>query len=288
MGAAQFDRQSFLGPREAPPRHPAAVIGPLLLAAIVVVGGLAIYKFVIADGGPEMTSASSTEITQLQQRLNTLEKRLDQLERRRRLAPEPPPETKPQDTTQKQPSRAAPPPRIVYRFSPQPAGALQTYLPAPSATHDPQLATQKKQIDSLQNDVSANREEWQATTDRLGTVVGELGSQRSDIESNKATLNQLLDRFQRHNYSFTLQRRSARLRVGPLALWLQNADTRTGRYTMRVLVNDRWVEFKDRALHEAVDFYPSGSTVPIELVVSRLAGDQAIGNIAVPQQLGNP
>jgi hypothetical protein len=149
-----------------------------------------------------------------------------------------------------------------------------------------QTGYQKKEINALQRDVTAGREEWEATTNRLGSVVGELGAQRSELDNNKATLNQLLDRLQRQDYTFTLQRRSGRLRVGPLALWLQNSDSRTGRYTMRVMVNDKWVEFKDRALHEAVDFYPSGTTVPIELVVSQVNRDQVAGKIAVPQYLG--
>jgi hypothetical protein len=290
MGASQFDRQAFLQPKEAPPRNPLSMVGPLLLAAVVIVGGLAIYKFVIADSASEGSSSNNAEVAEVQQRLSGIEQRLDQIEKKRKTAATETPaaEPKEQNNAAKDHASPAPPlaPRVVYRVSPPPS-ALQNSAITAAALHDSQLAGQKKEINSLARDVTASREEWEAATNRLGSVVGELGSQRSDLDSSRATLNQLADRFQRQEYTFTLARKSGRLRVGPLAVWLQNADTRSGRYTMRILVNDKWIEFKDRALHEAVEFYPSGSTVPIELVVSRMTRDQVGGKLAVPQDLGN-
>jgi septal ring factor EnvC (AmiA/AmiB activator) len=289
MGAAQFDRQAFLQPKEGPPRNPMAMIGPLLLAAVVIVGGLAFYKFVIADSTPDGSTSNNAELTQVEQRLKAVEQRLDQLDKKRKSTGTemPPPEAKDQNAVQKDHTPPVQPvPRTVYRVSPSPSSVLHASQPS-GVAREPQAANQKKEINSLQRDVTASREEWEATTNRLGSVVGELGSQRSDIENSKDTLNQLVDRFQRQDYTFTLQRRSGRQRVGPVALWLQNADARSGRYTLRILVNDKWVEFKDRALHEALEFYPSGSPAPIELVISHMNKDQVVGKIAVPQDLGS-
>ena len=287
MGAGQFDRQAFLHPEGGPPgRNPLALIGPLLLAAVVIVGGLAVYKFVIADSPGEVAPSNSTELTQVQHKLDAMEKRLDQLERRRKMEA-PVNEVKEQSTAAKdQPAALPVPTKVIYRMLPAP-GSRQPSSATVQPGRDPQNASQKRAISTLQGDVSASREEWEAAANRLGTVVGELGAQRTDIDTSKQTLNQLLDRFQRQDYSFTLQRREGRMRVGPLALALQNADSKSGRYTMRILVNDKWIEFKDRALHEAVEFYPSGSTIPIELVVSRMTRDQVVGRLAVPQDLGN-
>jgi hypothetical protein len=292
MGTAQFDRQAFLQNKENPPRIPLSVIAPLMLAILVVLGGLLFYKFVILDGGSDASSTRTAELTQIQEKLTRIEQRLDQLEKRRRaLSSEASASsTKEQKTATPAAPATAPATRTIYRIFPARSvqnSALAAAIP-PSVTNvtDAQGNYQKKEITALQRDVSAGRDEWEATTNRLGNVVGELGAQRNELESNKATLNQLLDRFQREDYTFTLQRRSGRLRVGPLALWLQNSDSRTGRYTMRVMLNDTWIEFKDRAVHEAVDFYPSGSTVPIELVVSQINRDVVAGKIAIPQHLG--
>jgi hypothetical protein len=289
MGAAQFDRQSFLQNKPDPPRVPISMIAPLVLAGVVVLGGLLFYKFAIADGSVGAGSTRDAELTRIEEKLGTIERRLDQIEKRRKA---PTSETTATETKAQKndstPPAPAPAPRTVYRIFPARSvqnSPIAAAAPSPGPS-EVQVGYQKKEINALQRDVTASREEWEATTNRLGSVVGELGAQRSEIDDNKATLNQLLDRFQRQDYTFTLQRRSGRLRVGPLALWLQSSDNRTGRYTMRVMVNDKWVEFKDRALHEAVDFYPSGSTVPIELVVSQVNRDRVAGKIAVPQYLG--
>jgi hypothetical protein len=287
MGAAQFDRQIFLQPKEGPPRNPLSMIGPILLAAVVIVGGFAVYKFVIADNATEASAGNDPELIQLERKLNTIEQRLDQLEKRRKAAPVEAPtvQTKEQNTAQKDRRPQVPAPtRVVYKVSPPPSALQNSSTAAPP--QDVQVASQKKEIHSLQRDVTASREEWEAATNRLGGVVGELGSQRTELDVSKQTLNLLVDRFHRQDYSFTLERRSGRMRVGPLGLWLQNADARSGRYTMRILVNDKWIEFKDRALHEAVEFYPAGSTVPIELVISRMTRSEVIGRLAVPQDLG--
>jgi hypothetical protein len=265
------------------------MIAPLVLAGVVVLGGLLFYKFAIADGGIGAGSTRDAELTRIEEKLGTIERRLDQIEKRRKA---PTSETTATETKGQKidsaPPAPAPAPRTVYRIFPARSvqnSPIAAAAPSPGPS-EVQVGYQKKEINALQRDVTAGREEWEATTNRLGSVVGELGAQRSEIDDNKATLNQLLDRFQRQDYTFTLQRRSGRLRVGPLALWLQSSDNRTGRYTMRVMVNDKWVEFKDRTLHEAVDFYPSGSTVPIELVVSQVNRDRVAGKIAVPQYLG--
>jgi hypothetical protein len=285
MGTGQFDRQVFLQSKEDPPRIPISMLAPLVLAGVVVLGGVLFYKFAIAETTSEVSSPRNAELTRIEEKLGTIEQRLDQLEKRRKATTS---ETAGAEAKEQKnnsaPPAPAPAPRTVYRIFPP--RSVQNSSVAAASTPDPQVGYQKKEISALEREVTAGREEWEATTNRLGSVVGELGAQRSELDTNKATLNQLVDRLQRQDYRFTLQRRSGRLLVGPLALWLQNSDSRTGRYTMRVMVNDKWVEFKDRALHEAVDFYPSGSTVPIELVVSQMNRDQVAGKIAVPQYLG--
>ena len=222
MGAAQFDRQVFLQNKENPPRVPISVLAPLVLAVVVVAGGLLFYKFVIADTAGDAVSSRNAELTQIEEKLSRIEQRLDQIEKRRRaLSSEPAAVAKEQKADLPVPA-ALPPPRTVYRIFP--ARAVQNTPAAPvpvPATNDVQSVYQKREINALQRDVTAGREEWEAATNRLGNVVGELGAQRTELESNKATLNQLLDRFQRHDYTFTLQRRAGRLRVGPLTLWLE-------------------------------------------------------------------
>jgi hypothetical protein len=241
---------------------------------------------VIADAGTDVSSTSASEVTQLQQKLNTTEQRLNQLEKKRsaevRETPAVGMKEQPPSAMINPPS-APRPPRIVYRFSPSPAGSVKPDSAPTASMHELQLPSQANGIKALQRNFTASREEWEATTDRLGSVVGELGNQRSEIDNNEESLKQVLGRFQRRDYTFTAQKGSGRQHVGPVILWLRRADPGSGRYTMRLQVNDKWVEFKDRALHEAVEFYPSNSAVPIEMLVSRIGRNQVTGRLAVPQ-----
>ena len=236
MGTAQFDRQAFLQHKDNPPRIPLSVIAPLMLAILVVLGGLLFYKFVILDGGGDVSSTRTAELNKIEEKLTRIEQRLDQLERRRRvLSSEAAASTAREQKAATSAPATAPATRTIYRIYPARSvqnSPLAAAVPSTAASvTDAQGNYQKKEISALQRDVSADREEWEATTNRLGNVVGELDTQRNELETNKATLNQLLDRFQRQDYTFTLQRRSGRLRSVP---WGSGCRTRTtGRDVIR-------------------------------------------------------
>src|ERR1051326_3908181 len=182
MGAAQFDRQVFLQNKENPPRVPISVLAPLVLAVVVVAGGLLFYKFVIADTAGGAGSSPDAELTPIEEKVSRIEQRLDQIEKRRRaLSSEPAAVAKEQKADLPVPA-ALPPPRTVYRIFP--ARAVQNTPAAPvagPATNDVQSVYQKREINALQRDVTAGREEWEATTNRLGNVVGELRSEERRV-----------------------------------------------------------------------------------------------------------
>ena len=119
MGAAQFDRQSFLQNKPDPPRVPISMIAPLVLAGVVVLGGLLFYKFAIADGGIGAGSTRDAELTRIEEKLGTIERRLDQIEKRRKA---PTSETTATETKGQKidsaPPAPAPAPRTVYRIFP--------------------------------------------------------------------------------------------------------------------------------------------------------------------------
>ena len=129
----------------------------------------------------------------------------------------------------------------------------------------------------------ADAEQWKATADRLGTVVGELGSQRGEIARNREELMLLMDRFQGTDIAFALQKKRGRQRVGPVSLRLERADTKNQRYTMRLLADDKTILLKDRALNEGVRFYIQGVTEPLELVVSEIGKNQVAVKLVLPK-----
>jgi hypothetical protein len=60
------------------------------------------------------------------------------------------------------------------------------------------------------------------------------------------------------------------------------------RYTLRLIVDDKSVELKDRALNEVIQFYTTHSQFPVELVVSQIQKGDVKGMLAVPNDLSPP
>lgn len=286
MGGFEFNRRDYVQPKpaEPPPGPSFSITGPLILLVVVVVGGLVAYKFLKSGVWAEAGNANA-QVAQISQRLDGIENRLNQLERRRRpSAPEPAPAA-PKQEPDKASSRPSPPPaQTNYRFYPAPEPRPATSSPPQSSSEGSQVSQQQhKELESLRSDVTSTREEWQATTDRLGNVVGELSTQRDEITRHGETLEQLQAHFQHNSVPFTLRKGADAKRVGPVSLQLENTDRKTQRYTLRLLLDDKVVEVKDRALNEAIQFYGSGGKVLLELVVSQIGKDAVSGRLALPQ-----
>ncbi len=278
MAEPQIDRQIFAAKSDPPRRHFSSMAGPLLLLAAVGVTGFAAYKFVNVHGVSE-TERKDPDLAQFERRLNEIEQRINHIENRVKVFGARPPTN---------PAREEPPITIsrassesADRISPATKPQSDSF-PQANPSRDNHLSNLQQEFSPLRSDVSATREEWQATTDRLASVVGELGSQRREIARTRESLSQLSDRLDRSDLPFDLHKRTPRQRVGPVSLWLQSADPRNERYTIRLLVDDKWIELKDRALHEAVEFYAPGVAVPLELVVSEIGRDRVVGKLALP------
>jgi hypothetical protein len=252
-----------------------------LAVVIAGLGGFVVYRLVRSGGGGDPGSTNA-DLAQIEQRLDAIEHRLDQVEKRRKASsPEPVAPAPKEEPAKVAPS--PPPPRIIYRISPPPE-PRPVAPPTKSSPDGSQVSQrQQKELDSLRGDVSSTRQEWEATTNRLGDVVGELASQREEITRHSESLEQLSAHFQQNSVPFTLQRGADAQRVGPVSLRLQSTDTKNHRYTMRLLLNDKVIELKDRALNEAIQFYGSSGKVLLELVVSEIGKEAVTGRLAVPQ-----
>lgn len=285
---ARFDRFEYVPTTREPEREPwlssvAWVVRPLL--AVVVVGVLVFggYKLLKSASAAADAAASNAQWVQMGQRLDDLQHRLDQLEKERKEV--------------KEPSRpATPSPSVVAAVKPElPKHQLVFSRPVTAQSVAPPPASPPAKSSPANNSASPNdltseraetasgQQQWQATADRLGNLVGELDSQRDAIERDQARLDELAERFEKNSEPFTLEKSSTEQQVGPVGLRLQGTDLRNQRYTMRLSVEDTTVELKDRALHEAIQFYASGGKLTFELVVSQIGRDVVSGRLVLPQ-----
>jgi hypothetical protein len=280
----EFDRRGYM-PTSEPEPEPGFSFGaglarPLLIVAAVALVVFIGYKSLKSDVAAADASANGAQLTQIGQRLDELEHRLDIMEKKRKPSEEASePET---------PSRAivvaaakSVPSKPQLAFS-RPVRA-QSAPSSPANSSPPSNSARRNEVNSERADIAPSQQQWEATADRLGNVVGELDSQRDAIERDRARLDELAGRFARDSQPFTLEKGSTQQHVGPVWLRLQGTDPKNQRYTMRLLVDDKTVELKDRALHEAIPFYASGAKLSFELVVSQISRDGVAGRLVLPQ-----
>jgi hypothetical protein len=272
MAGIDFDRQVFVPPAEQAAKQPSRIMGVVILAIAIAGIGFVGYKL-LSDTSLNGTSAEANNLQQIQQQLADMKERVDQLEKRHRAAaPE---------------SAVATP-----KSSPATSGATTRSRPAYQISaasslnpqRNPNPITQPSPGRSVATAPAsdADRESWQATTDRLGDVVGTVGSQEAEITQTRDELNQLLSQTRRSALQFELTRGTGRQSVGPVELLLKGSDPRSQRYTVCVYVNNKCIELKDRVLDEVVVFVLTRGTPPLELVATKISRDEIVGYLEVP------
>ncbi len=279
MPGIDFNRQAFVPSAEKTPQPATRLLGAVFLVIVLAAVGVVGYK-VIASSTRSESSADAPGLEKIQQHLAEMDKRLDQLEKRRKVpVAEPVPGS---STTHASNAASTPPPkRPAFRIS---AASVLPTAPKPlhaSATHGTAASSPVASGSSVDN--TADREAWQATTDRLADVVGVVGSQQSELSQAREDLNRLLAQTRRSAMSFELRRGSTRQTVGPVSLLLKAVDPKTQRYTVCVFVDEQCIELKDRAVDEVVVFVLARNSPPLELVATKVLRDQIVGYLEVPK-----
>ena len=137
---------------------------------------------------------------------------------------------------------------------------------------------------SLQNDANANKEAWQATTDRLADVAGQIGTQHNAMIKSQEELNMLLARTSLSAIPFELRRGSNRQPVGPITLTLKATNLKNHRYTICVWVQNSCIELKDKTMFEVVRFATSKDAAPLEVIATKVDRDVIVGYLEVPRE----
>ena len=277
----EFDRQAFV--QRQPPSSPYAPrIGVLILAlvALAVIAFLA-YKLV-----PQITkesgSAGDPALAELDKRLATIEGRLEKLETTRTVTMPAWVET-PSDP---RPLTSKPTAKLNYQTSP--AQPQQTHASEPPASApDPatarRLSSLQEGLGALQSDQIANREAWQATTNRMAEIQGQVGAQGVEILQSQDELNQLLARTETDAIPFELLRGASPQQVGPVSLYLKSSNPKTQRYTVCAFAQSTCIELKDRSLHEVVQFVASRNGAPLGIIATKIMKYQILGYLEVPK-----
>ncbi|HEX5413322.1 MAG TPA: hypothetical protein VFZ27_15835 [Terriglobia bacterium] len=313
MGGPVFDRQVFV--KKTEPKAPLSrspLPGGMVLLLVAALSAFATYRYVKAGGKDPSNPADKAQIAELQTKLRVAQDRVNELEKRRHAAPaRRAPVKSIANTTKAAPSESrllaasAARPTGHFRGEPlagnvhhsttggSPSAALPAAGPASEKAPDPAAKAPAtngqvlpaKELNAIQGNLAASHDEWRATTDRLGNVVGELDTQRSAIQQTQSGVNYLLERAQRSDVPFKLAKGSGLQRIGPIPMELESTSVREQHYTVRMMVDDKSVVLKDRALNEIVQFYTSRSKYPLRLIVSQIGRGEVSGTLAIPTEL---
>jgi hypothetical protein len=283
MAGVEFDRGVFVPTNTSPERSIVRLLSPILFFLAISLVAFVGYKIYTETQKSEAVAAANPETQQLQQQLAEMQRRLEQLEKHRKPAST---ETSiaPNQKQAIAPSSGSPTKKMVYDVTSASALPARSKLAAPAVAVSPSSAPSRTDTNAIVNEVTANREAWQATTNRLSDVVGAVGAQQEEISSTREALNQLLTQTHRQAVSFELDRGNNRLPVGPVTLQFKSADPKTQHYSVCVFFEKRCTELKDRALNEVVVFVLSKDSAPLELVATRIQRDQIVGYLEVPSE----
>jgi cell division septum initiation protein DivIVA len=283
MAGIDFDRQAFVASSEkaAGSRVSHNILGPIILLVAIAAAGLIGYKLISNSPSRAASNADPATVAQLQQQLDEMQKRLDALEKHRKVAaPEP----------AKAPEKEIPAPVVVKQAPEKPSFKISSGIPQPvshrqlppSQPAPVQNSIQEASLNAVEEKANANHEAWQATTDRLADVVGVVGSQQGEIAQTREDVNKLLATTGRSALPFELRRNVNREPVGPVTMVLKSVDTKNKKYSVCVYVSDQCIELKDRAVNEVVAFVISKDSAPLNLVATKVLRDQIVGYLEVP------
>lgn len=282
MAGIEFDRGAFVPAGAPPKRSTVRMLSPilfLLAAGVVAVVG---YKIYAETKQSTAIAAANSEVQQLQQQLAEVQKRLTQMEKRHKTPPTDA-STASADRHTSSPSTSAPFKKTIYHVASASALPPRIKPAAPAAPVSPAPAPSRPENnDTIANEVAANREAWQAATNRLSDVVGVVGAQQEEINATREAVNQLRTQTHRRAVSFELDRGTSRLPVGPVTLQLKSADSKNQHYTVCVYFDRKCVELKNRAVNEVVVFLVTKDGAPLELVATKIQRDQIVGYLEIP------
>lgn len=285
-GGIDFDRQVFVQP-EAPKPRPAPIAGVLFaLAAAGAIAFLA-YKLLPLNlnglTASHPTDSDVATVAELNKRLSNIDKRLHKLEVLNRTMM-----LKRQgELAGREDARSHPATRLYHQASDQ--------VPKPTkvagnsgrgkvdSANMGRLVAVQRSVATLEGDAVANRQAWQATTDKMADMTGQVGTQSVEVLRNRDELNEVLAETEMEAIPFELYRGANPQPVGPVSLALKSASQKHQRYTLCVYIQNACTELKNQALHEVVQFVVSKNSVPLRVIGTKISDDEMVGYIEVPR-----
>ena len=148
------------------------------------------------------------------------------------------------------------------------------------------LKADQQQLGALTADVSDTKTDLSKTKKNVDDLASSFGMTRTQfgtlIARNHGEIEALRKLGERNYYEFTLYH-GRPIRLANIGLDLKKTNKKHHRFRLDMLVDDVWVEKKDRTVNEPIFFTSRGSRTFCELVVNKVDKGVISGYISTPK-----
>ncbi|MBZ5702867.1 MAG: hypothetical protein LAN84_13595 [Acidobacteriia bacterium] len=149
--------------------------------------------------------------------------------------------------------------------------SVKSELATKATTND--LKTVDTKVGGVRTDLDTTREDLKMARSELGTLIAR----------NHEEIDQLRRLGEREYVEFTIAGKNKSQKVGNVTVELRGANEKKNLFSVAVTVEDKRFEKKNQILNEPIFFYTSGTRIPQELVVNKVAKDQISGYVSIPK-----
>jgi chromosome segregation ATPase len=149
--------------------------------------------------------------------------------------------------------------------------SVHTELATKATSDDVKMVDTK--VGGVRTDLDATREDLKMARSEMGTLIAR----------NHDEIDQLRRMGERDYVEFTITGKNKPRKVGNVTVELKGVNQKKNQFSVAMTVEDKRFDKKNRALNEPIFFYTSGTKLPEELVINKVAKDTVSGYISIPK-----
>ena len=144
-----------------------------------------------------------------------------------------------------------------------------------------EVGSVKTEVGTVKTDLENTKRDLEGTQRQLVDVRETL---TAAVAKNASELDVLRRKGERDYYEFSIPKKNLITKVEDIRVVLKKTDTKKGKFTVDVLVDDNKIEKKDRNINEPIQFLVGRNRLRYELVVNWVQKDQAGGYLSIPKE----
>lgn len=135
------------------------------------------------------------------------------------------------------------------------------------------LKTTKGLVTDVKTDLDSTKKDLQMAKSEFGTLIAR----------NHEDIDTLRRMGEREYIEFTVSGKNKSQKVGNVIVELRNVSEKKNKYTVKLTVEDKVYEKKDRSLNEPIFFFVQGARQPEEIVVNKAGKNTITGYVSIPK-----